>query len=223
MTLNSIKTSNKENLLNFSKLKSGIYRIPCIPIEKHYVGVLTYVTRRLNNPKSKFKRGCHDNQIMQEDFLKFGFQQFHFQRLLFGTGLSKDKLETLETFILETLPPEKRYNAYPNSRIRGSFSNPFLGKKHTLEARQCQSLAKKGLPSTFSGFKQTDEVKKLISEENRGKSDRRKALYIDSIYYESVSEASEKFELSRRLIRERCHSKEERFKNSQWANLVPSL
>jgi hypothetical protein len=43
------------------------------------------------------------------------------------------------------------------------------------------------------------------------------SLYVDSVYYESIAEASEKIGISRRLIRERCHSSEEIFQNYRWA------
>ena len=142
---------------------------------------------------------------------------FVFQKLLLGVGVSKDQRLELENTILLTLPSESRYNVYVNWRKRETILNPFLGKVHSKEARESQSLAKIGQPSPFEGRTHTNEVKLLISQINSVKKDRRKPLFIDFNYYESVSEASQKTGLNRRLIRERCHSQEIRFANYTWA------
>ena len=93
--------------------------------------------------------------------------------------------------------------------------NPFFGRQHTLEARS-QSLASKGKTSPFKNKTQSNDVKQLISRINSGLStkDRRKAVVIDGIYYESISEASEHTNYTRRIIREHCHNK--KIKNFQW-------
>lgn len=202
-----------------SNLKSGLYIITCTPLNKHYVGSSTGVKSRLNTHKSTLNRGCHWCKALQDDFEKYGAKNFLFQRLLLGVGLKKKELEELETQVLLTLPPENRYNAYTNWRKRPSHLNPFYGKKHTKEARQLQSHANEGRLSPFKNLTHTNKVKQLISQQNQGTSniERRKPLYIDGIYYESISEASDQTGLGRRLIRERCHSKDERFSNYQWA------
>nr|AIT94654.1 putative GIY-YIG homing endonuclease [Chlorosarcina brevispinosa] len=189
-----------------SSLKSGLYVITCQRLDKHYVGQSENVTARLNAHKTKLKRGCHESSVLQEDFQKYGENGFLFQKLFFGAGLEKRVREEFETCILLVLSEQSRYNFYTNWRKRGRLTNPFFGKKHTLEARKAQSNAKKGLPSPFAGKKQSDEVRQVLSRHNSGKADRRKPLRIDSHYYESITEASEKTGLSRRLIRERCNS-----------------
>ena len=196
----------------FLATASGVYIITCLPQHKHYVGVSNTVRSRLTAHKSKLRRGCHENQELQHDFQVYGEHAFVFQKLLFGSGLLKTDLEKFETMILVTLPTESRYNAYTNWRKRGSTLNPFLGKTHTAEAREYQRAAKAGVPSAFAGRTQTDEVKEILRQENRGKKDRRKPLSVDGVVYESISEASEKTGYSRRTIRERCQSREERFK-----------
>ena len=55
-----------------SSLKSGIYVITCLPLEKHYVGMSQHTTRRLNAHKSKLYRNCHDCRSLQEDFNTYG-------------------------------------------------------------------------------------------------------------------------------------------------------
>lgn len=70
----------------------------------------------------------------------------------------------------------------------------------------------------FLGCKQTQLVKQKISQENQGKSNkaRQKPLLIESVYFNSISEASKKTGIARRLIRERCQSHESKFMNYQW-------
>jgi hypothetical protein len=142
-----------------------------------------------------------------------------FQRLLFGAGLEKPELENLETTILLTLSPEQIYNKYTNWRKRPGTQNPFYGREHSEETRQSISDARIGQPSSFAGKQHTNEVLDRISQHNRGLGkDLRKPLFIKGVFYESVSAASDLAMLSRRLIRERCNSSEERFKDYQWAD-----
>lgn len=199
-----------------STIKSGLYVITCVPKQKHYVGQSSHVQRRLTAHKNQLRKGIHSNQDLQQDFRTYGESNFVFQKLLFGFDANLADRERLETLILETLPLECRYNCYSNWRKRGSMTNPFFGRKHTAETREAQSAPKRGKPSGFTGRKQTNEVKRLVSQANAGKSDRRKSLSIDDVWYESISEASESTGLNRRLIRERCNSNESRFSNYCW-------
>nr|YP_009310740.1 putative GIY-YIG homing endonuclease [Oedocladium carolinianum]AOT84359.1 putative GIY-YIG homing endonuclease [Oedocladium carolinianum] len=219
---NTTNSKNKENLFDIS-LKSGLYLITCLPLQKHYIGQSGYVTRRLNVHKSLLRRGIHQNRTMQKDFEEYGENAFFFQKLYFGNCLSKEERENFETLILSTLSEKNRYNFYEDWRKRDSILNPFYGKKHNTEAKNALSAAKKGRPSPFAKRQQSDEVKQRLSEENKGKKNRKKALYVDSVYYESIADAAEKIGISRRLIRERCHSSEERFKNYLWAKGIEGI
>lgn len=205
----------KENLFDFKK--PGIYLISCKKIEKYYIGESQNVVTRLCAHKNKLRRNIHENKELQSDFNKFGEENFLFQKLIFGYGLNKDKRLELETHILLTLEPEKRYNIYTNFKKRDKILNPFFGKTHNYEARQAQSFAKKGQPSGFKNKNHSDNVKKMLSQINSNKTtvERRKPVIINSSYYESISEASKKTGLNRRLIRERCHNKTH-FNNFKW-------
>lgn len=202
-------------------LKSGIYTITCVPLSKHYIGESSHVRARLNNHKTTLRSGSHACRQLQLDFNKYGEENFVFKRLLYGTGQPLDKRLELETIILETLLlSHQRYNAYTNSRRRKAENNPFYGRTHTAEARESQSFANKGKTSNFAGHTQSNKVKKMLSQHNSGSSskERRKPLYIDQDYYESVTEAHEITGLARRLIRERCHSTEDKWKKYRWAD-----
>nr|QWL15254.1 hypothetical protein [Ulva rigida] len=215
MTLNY-----KENLFGFTK--SGIYVISCIKKQKYYIGQSQNVTTRLCNHKNKLRRNIHENTQLQSDFNQYGEQSFIFQKLIFGNGLTKQKRLKLETTILLTLDSEQRYNVYTNWTKRDGLQelNPFFGKTHNYEARKAQSLAKKGKKSPFKDKHHTNEVNKMLSQINSNKTslERRKPVMINFIYYESISEASQKTGLNRRLIRERCHNKTH-YTNFKWVEL----
>ena len=202
MTLNY-----KANLFDFKK--SGIYIISCLKKEKYYIGESENVTARLCAHKNKLKRNIHENTELQSDFNYYGNEHFLFQKLIFGYGLNKQKQLKLETQILLTLKPQNRYNIYINWRKRDDCINPFFGRQHIIEARKAQSIAKINKASPFKNKKHSNEIKKMLSKINSNKAiiERRKPVLIDSIYYESISEASQKTGLNRRLIRERCHNK----------------
>ena len=171
------------------------------------------VVPRLNAHKSTLRRGCHDNSKMQQDFNIYGPDSFIYQRLLMGTGCTKPQLEWLEVQVLSTLPQEKRYNVYVDWHKREPESNPFYGRRHTSEARAALSEARKGVASNFKGRSQSNAVRKFLSQQNSGQSnkERRKPVYIDEVYFESVSQAHELTGYARRIIRERCNSSEKRF------------
>jgi len=119
---------------------------------------------------------------MQKDFILFSSAKycescFLFQKLYFGLGSTKTERLNFETIILSTIANQDRYNS------KESTTNPFYGKTHSLEARKAQSLSKVGLIPPFTGHTHTDKVKQLISQTNSGKTNRRKPLFINSVYY----------------------------------------
>ena len=205
----------KENLFGFTK--SGLYCITCFSTNKHYIGESSNVKARLNAHLNLLRRKIHSNKELQNDFINYGESNFNFQNLIFGTSCDLKQRRYLESVILLTLSPETRYNIYIN-RKPIQEKNPFFNKRHTIEARTLQSLAKKGRLSSFKNHQQKNEVKEMISRINSNKSvvERRKPVIIDNVYYESISEASEKTKYNRRIIRERCHNKA--IKNFKWAN-----
>lgn len=201
-----------------SSLKSGLYVVTCVPLQKHYVGWSTNVVPRLNAHKSMLRRNCHDNSKMQKDYNIYGSASFIYQRFLMGIGCTKPQLEWLEVQVLSTLPEEKRYNVYVDWHKRDPELNPFYGRRHTSETRAALSETRKGVASGFKGHLQSNAVRELISQQNSGQSsqERRKPVYIDEVYYESVSQAHELTGYARRITRERCNSSEERYNHFRW-------
>jgi group I intron endonuclease len=203
------------------KNKAGLYTITCQPINRVYVGSSGDVPRRLNSHRSRLGRNCHECSALQADYNTYGKDAFVFQKLLYGSGITNARhLNALETTILETIPAHARYNSLVNWYVRRGSDNSFYDSQHTPEYRCLLSEAQKGKSSPFKGKSQSDAVRELISRNNAGMSsmERCKALYIDGVYYKSVSEANRETGFARRIIRERCHSTREKDKHFYWAN-----
>jgi hypothetical protein len=98
------QTSSKKPLFDRS-LKSGVYLITCLPLDKHYVGISDNVRARINAHKSALRRNCHDiaGTSYQADYNEHKQGNFLFQKLLVGAGWPKEALEKLEVAILLTL------------------------------------------------------------------------------------------------------------------------
>ena len=199
---------------------AGLYTIVCTKTGCVYVGESDNVLSRLNAHKTKLRKNFHDNLKLQADFNQYGETAFVWRRLYFGHGANKKSRLDLETLILSTLSPNERYNVYSNWRKRARESNPFFGKKHSDESLAAIRDSKRGKVSTFLGKKQCNDVKELISKHNANGGTRKKALYIDDVFYESILEASEITGTTRKIIRQKCHSNEIRFAHYRWADAI---
>lgn len=197
----------------------GLYIITCRPLNKSYIGESKALKGRLNKHKSCLRRGCHECKALQEDFNKYGFENFTFQRLYFGAfSDTKEQRLFLEKTILQTLPPEKRYNVYVDWTSRPSELNSFYGKRHTPEALLANKEAHAGKPSSFKGKKHAPGVAEKISQQNKGMSsmEQRKGVYVQAQYYASVSEASRETGYSRVFLRKACNSDREMYQDYVW-------
>jgi len=177
----------------FGVTKSGLYIITCLTTQRHYIGQSSNVNSRLLAHKNKLKRNIHENIYLQQDFNIYGQNTFLFKKLLFGTNADLKMRRHFEVLILDTLQPNQRYNKYNNWIYREPEIHPL-----NLTV------------STRNQIKQT--VSASVKETNR-----RKPVVIDGYYYESLSEASQKLNLSRKTIRQRCNNKQ-KFNSFQWFN-----
>lgn len=81
-----------------SSIKSGLYEIICLPLNKRYIGESNNLSIRLASHKNMLKQGIHPNSHLQKDFEFYGEERFLFQKLLIGAGaIKKDRcfFETL--------------------------------------------------------------------------------------------------------------------------------
>ena len=189
MTINS-----KENTLSSPKRPiSGLYVITCLINKKRYIGQSNNVPNRLSSHLSRLKKNIHDCRELQKDFNCFSKDQFLFQRLPLGEGCSQVERISLETNLIQACLIEKLYNQFSNFSFRKGDKNPFYGRSHNQETKEKISIANTGSFHRLS-----------------------KAVVINEIYYISISEAERQTKIARKLIRERCHSKDPIFISYQW-------
>ena len=201
---NSIQESELQKPIN----KSGVYEIKCLPLDKVYIGCSKSVTARVNKHKRFLKNGIHECREMQSDYQKYGLDSFTFNILPHTRGLPMDKVSEIEINLIESTPREKRYNKLVRQETRyDEYPNPFKGKKHTVETLQAQRNANIGKPSGFSGKKQTEAVKEIVSESNRGKTniENCKPVFFKGVRYPSISEFRRITKFSRVTIRRRVN------------------
>lgn len=184
----------KENTLSsLQRPLSGLYVITCLINNRKYIGQSSNVPNRLSSHLSRLKKNIHHCKELQNDFNSYSKEQFLFQRLPFGEGCSQIERISLETNLIKACCIENRYNQFSNFSERKGSKNPFYGHSHDQETKQNISIANTG------SFRPSS-----------------KAVVINGIYYISVSEAERQTKIARKLIRERCHSKDPLFKNYQW-------
>ena len=154
--------SDKQNILNDNKNKSGIYRWVNNLNGKSYIGSAISINVQFN----EHYKGYKSNKILQQAFLKYGFINFSFQILEY-TPAGVNSLKTLlerEQFYFNLFQPE--YNILKNA---GSS----LGMKHSEVTIKKMSLVKKGInnpqfgllgkDSAFFGKEHSEETKYKIS------------------------------------------------------------
>jgi group I intron endonuclease len=59
----------------------GIYKIMCLDSGKVYIGKSIDIENRLNQHKYALKRGLHNNNILQNEWIKYGIKSFEFSIL----------------------------------------------------------------------------------------------------------------------------------------------
>ena len=100
-----------------------IYKIECIPNRKCYVGRTTNLPGRLWSHKQDLRRGKHNCDEMQKDFLLYGEKKFTFAILESG-GYEIWDSEKWWMIVLRTFDPRYGYN-YNDQHFRYGSSNEF--------------------------------------------------------------------------------------------------
>lgn len=79
-------------------MKSGIYKIKCIPSNKIYIGQSIDVNSRLNTHLNDLKNNNHCNTEMQDDFNTYGAVNFEFKVI---ASCEPEVLNCLEKYYIE--------------------------------------------------------------------------------------------------------------------------
>jgi len=205
---------------------SGLYLILCVVNNKQYIGESSYVKNRFAKHKSLLRRGVHEIKELQEDFNKYGEDQFIFSRIEQGLGADKAERVALEKELLKKVSRANLYNKDIDETSRQGENNAFFGRKHSMETRRHLSAVKKGMPSNFEGHKHTEETKQQMRVSQTGKTypscrgPRMKAVpkpvSIHGVVYPSVNEAYRATGMSRTTIRSHANSPDVRHAYCSW-------
>ena len=142
-----------------------IYIIKCKINNKVYVGCTEDINKRWWNHRTYLRNGTHNSKKLQEDWNKYGEDNFEFE--VIQECEPKNKYELEEFWINELNSFNEGYNGtFGGKGCKGiNFSgenNPMYGKKHSEET-------KKKMSETHKGKKLSEETKERISESHKGK------------------------------------------------------
>ena len=169
-------------------MKSGVYRIYCFKNKKSYIGSSTNINSRIQSHKSLLRRGKHHSSPLQYAYNKYGLSNFYFYII---EVCEHNKLEEIE----------KYYINFYNSVVPNGFnieSNPKLSR-HTFATRTKMSLKRVGKNNPFFGKKHSEETKRKISENRKGK------YKITEDYRKKLRAASARKKLSDKDVRDIFH------------------
>lgn len=165
---------SKSIILLENKNKSGIYKWENKISGEYYIGSAIDLSKRMSEyyRESYITHPSRGKSIICYALVKYGYDNFSFSILEY---CSKTELISREQYYLDLLNP-------PYNILKYAYSSE--GYKHTLEAIQKMSLAKKGKftkeDNSFYGKTHTEEVKKLMSQAalKRTKPNNAKPVYL---------------------------------------------
>lgn len=143
-------------------MSSGIYNIRNISNNKIYIGSSINIEQRWSAHKRILKRGKHHCKKLQDDYNKFGIDNFVYEIIEYcDVEIIKEELKWFNFF-----NPE--YNT-----VRRPDKAPMTGRKHSIESRKKMSKLRKGKVRNISPIKVCNicgETKpKELFEYNRNK------------------------------------------------------
>lgn len=176
--------------------KSGIYCIENIVNHKKYIGQSTDVEERWRKHVSELKHGHHHNDYLQKSWNKYGENNFKFYILEYCDINILDDREIYWINFYNTISRDNGYNLksggqnggsilseYSKEKLRESIKNSY-NNSNLREIRSFNALAQWNNPKIkekitgenngMYGRHHTDEVKKKISELNKGKPSHRR-------------------------------------------------
>ena len=146
----------------------GIYIIKCTESNKVYIGQSIDLKHRIYEHKSLLKKNKHINCHLQNAFNKYGENCFLFEvlEIIEEKDYTKEKLDILEKQYISKFKSNERNFGY-NIENGGNG----IGKLG-IETRKKLSLALKGNnnnANAWRGKHHTEETKKLLSKQRKGK------------------------------------------------------
>lgn len=171
---------------NSIRKQPGVYSILCLANDYRYYGETNNISGRLASHKSKLRRRIHDNNRMQDDWVKYGESFFEFKALYIGSDwILKETRLAKEAELLEQ-DMDRCYNVFKTFEARIVEKNGFFGRKHSEKTLEIMRLAKKGVPNDNLGS----------------------VIEINGKRYPSIAQASRSLGHARKTIRARLDSED---------------
>lgn len=165
-------------------MKSGIYKITCMPTGKMYIGSALNFRKRFKDHRSLLNLGNHHSIKLQRAWNKYGKDSFNFEIIL---ACSKENLIWYEQLVMDAYQAVKRgFNVcpiagncagvIPSAESRSKKSRTMSGRKFSDEHKKNLSIAAKQRSSEYisssisrlarvnTGRNHTEAHKQKISE-----------------------------------------------------------
>jgi group I intron endonuclease len=181
----------------------GVYKISNSLSGRYYIGYSTNIERRFTSHRRKLKKNCHDNIFLQRAYNLDGEDKFKYD--IIHDCDTEDEAKEIELQYLTDLSiRDKLYNLnynnsggdllthHPNKEeIRNKIlsSHKETISKMTPEERK-QKYGKPGENNGMFGKTHTDEVRKKISEINKGRQSHNKGKNLSDKTKQKMSEAA---------------------------------
>ena len=162
----------KESDKIMSNQSGYIYKITCLINNKVYIGQTIDFKRRKYEHFNRLNKNKSDNKYLQEDYNKYGKENFKFEII---EECKKDNLLERETYWINNykgifskyIYNEKDINGYNNeykynlSKSVSGNKNGMYGKRHKKESIE---IMRKKVSAANKGKKRSEECRKLLSE-----------------------------------------------------------
>lgn len=130
------------------------------PSGKVYVGL----TQQDPEQRWRHGKGYKANQPFFKAIQKYGWDNIKHE--IIATGISHDDAQALERKLIKELKATDKKYGY---NVCFGGEDGWVGVHHTEEAKRKMSLARLGKPGHNKGYKMSDETKRKLSENHKGK------------------------------------------------------
>lgn len=151
---------------------SGIYKIECILNNKVYIGQSSNIYYRWSFHKSKLRKNCHINYLLQDDYNKYGENNFRFI-ILEKTDIDLISKETKWINIYGGIESENTYNFLCEKNANQLFKTKI---SKTLKGRKVDEKTKERLRTMNIGRKMSEHTRQCLIERNQKMKDHYRKL-----------------------------------------------